>query len=120
MTLYSDIGGEVAVTAAVDLFYSKISRQNTLDPFFEDIDMTKQRSKMKKFLTLLMTGEAQQSADYMRSSHAHLKEKGLIDGHYDTVRTLLKETLEELSIPRNFIDQILCAVESLRDPILDR
>ncbi len=119
-TLYSDIGGEPAVNAAVDLFYTKISHENSLDPFFEDIDMPKQRSKMKKFLTLLMTGQAGNSSDYMRSSHSHLTERGLNDGHFDTVGQLLKETLEELNVPGNFIAQILGAVEGLRNPVLNR
>lgn len=119
-TLYTNIGGAPAVNAAVDLFYNKISAATSLQTFFKDTNMTQQRSKMKKFLTLLMTGQANNSADYMRRSHAHLKEKGLNDNHYDTVGKLLKETLEELNIPHNFIEQILGAVESLRDPILDR
>lgn len=119
-TLYSDIGGGPAVNAAVDLFYYKISGENSPDPFFEDIDMAKQRSKMKKFLTLLMTGQAENSSDYMRSSHPHLMERGQDDSHFDTVGQLLKETLEELNIPGNFIAQILGAVEGLRDPVLNR
>lgn len=120
MTLYSDIGGAAAVDAAVDLFYTKISNENSLDPFFGDIDFTKQRSKMKKFLTLLMTGQAEHSADYMRNSHSHLMDRGLNDDHFNTVGLLLKETLEELNVPGNFITQILGAVEGLRDPILNR
>ncbi|MCK5424213.1 MAG: group 1 truncated hemoglobin [Emcibacter sp.] len=119
-TLYSNIGGEPSVNAAVDLFYVKISNENTLDPFFGDIDQPKQRSKMKKFLTLLMTGQAEHSSDYMRRSHSHLIERGLDDNHFDTVGQLLKETLEELNVPGNFIAQILGAVEGLRNPVLNR
>lgn len=119
-SLYSDIGGEPALNAAVDLFYNKISDENTLDPFFKDINITKQRGKMKKFLALLMTGQATKSPEYMRSSHAHLIDRGLNDNHFDTVGRLLSETLKELNIPGNFIDQILGAVEELRDPILNR
>jgi len=119
-TLYSDIGGEAAVNAAVDLFYDKISHENSLDLFFKDMNVSTQRGKMKKFLTLLMTGQAENSSDYMRSSHSHLKERGLDDSHFNTVGHLLKETLEELNVPGNFIAQILGAVEGLRDPILNR
>ncbi|MCF6214989.1 MAG: group 1 truncated hemoglobin [Emcibacter sp.] len=119
-TLYDDIGGKSAVNAAVDIFYSKISNTESLNPFFGKMDYPQQRGKMKKFLTLLMSGQAENSSEYMRSSHSHLSEKGLNDGHFDTVGGLLKETLEELSVPTNFIDQILGAVESLRDPVLNR
>ena len=118
--LFNDIGGAAAINAAVDLFYSKIMATESLNRFFQDVDVIKQRGKMKKFLTLLTSGKAQNSGDYMRTSHAHLSERGINDGHFDTVGRLLKETLEELSVPRNFIDQILGAVECLRDPVLNR
>jgi len=119
-TLYDDIGGQPAVDAAVDIFYTKISTTESLDPFFKNMDYEQQRGKMKKFLTLLMSGKAQNSSQYMRDSHSHLMEKGLNDGHFDTVGSLLKETLEELNVPTNFIGQILGAVEGLRDPVLNR
>jgi len=119
-TLYANIGGEAAVNAAVDLFYNKISVTSSLDPFFKDISKIKQGKKMKKFLTLLMTGQADNSSDYMRDSHSHLITKGLNDSHFDTVGQLLTETLEELNVPGNFISQILDAVEGLRDPVLGR
>ncbi|MBL4612731.1 MAG: hypothetical protein JKY91_03210, partial [Emcibacter sp.] len=51
-TLYTNIGGAPAVNAAVDLFYNKISAATSLQTFFKDTNMTQQRSKMKKFLTL--------------------------------------------------------------------
>lgn len=118
--LFDDIGGATAINAAVDLFYSKIMAAESLDRFFQNVDIIKQRGKMKKFLTLLTSGQAQNSGDYMRASHAHLSEKGINDGHFDTVGQLLKETLEELNVPGNFIGQILGAVECLRDPVLNR
>ncbi|WP_339860575.1 group 1 truncated hemoglobin [Paremcibacter congregatus] len=118
--LYTQIGGEPAVDAAVDIFYDKINSEKSLDPFFADIDMPQQRGKMKKFLTLLMTGKAENSGEYMRRSHQNLGQKGINDTHFDTVGNLLKETLEELSVPGDFIGQILGAVESLRDPVLNR
>ncbi|MBL4802511.1 MAG: group 1 truncated hemoglobin [Emcibacter sp.] len=119
-TLYENIGGAPAVNAAVDLFYNKISAENSLTTFFKDMNMTQQKSKMKKFLTLLMTGQAESSHEYMRNSHKHLVEEGLNDHHFDTVGALLKDTMKELNIPYNFIDQILGAVEDLRDPVLNR
>ncbi len=118
--LFNDIGGTPAINAAVDLFYSKITTTESLDPFFQDVDIVKQRGKMKKFLTLLTSDQAQNSGDYMRASHAHLSERGINDSHFDTIGKLLKETLEELCVPGNFIGQILGAVECLRDPVLNK
>ncbi len=44
-TLYQRLGGEAAVNAAVDIFYEAIVADAELAPFFEGVDMAKQRRK---------------------------------------------------------------------------
>lgn len=119
-SLFKSIGGQPAVEAAVDIFYTKVTTDPAIKGFFQSTDMVGQRGKMKKFLTLLLSGTAENSDQYMRTSHAPLVEKGLNDLHFNAVGGHLKDTLEELNVPGQFIDQILGAVESFRDPVLNR
>jgi truncated hemoglobin YjbI len=44
-SLYTRIGGAAAVQATVDVFYKKVLADPLLSPFFEGIDMVKQRNK---------------------------------------------------------------------------
>ncbi len=44
-SLYQRLGGEAAVTQAVDVFYKAIMADPELAPFFEGVDMAKQRRK---------------------------------------------------------------------------
>ena len=44
-SLFEKLGGADAVEAAVDIFYGKIEADEELAPFFEGIDMKRQRHK---------------------------------------------------------------------------
>jgi truncated hemoglobin YjbI len=55
-TIYEQIGGSAAVDAAVDLFYDKVLADDTINGFFQSVDMKKQRAKQKAFLTMVFGG----------------------------------------------------------------
>lgn len=44
-TLYERLGGEAAVESAVEIFYNRIIADSELAPFFQGVDMKKQRRK---------------------------------------------------------------------------
>ena len=46
-SLYDQIGGSAAVDAAVDLFYEKVLADDTINGFFGNVDMKKQRAQQK-------------------------------------------------------------------------
>src|ERR1700693_4633273 len=56
MGLYEEIGGEAAVNAAVDVFYRKVLKDERIKHFFDGVDMDKQASKQKAFLTMAFGG----------------------------------------------------------------
>ena len=51
-SLYEKLGGEGAVNAAVDIFYGKVLKDDRIKQFFDGVNMQKQASKQKAFLTL--------------------------------------------------------------------
>ena len=50
-SLYERIGGEAAVSAAVEKFYEKVLSDDRVKHFFEGVDMRKQTHHQKMFLT---------------------------------------------------------------------
>ena len=50
MSLFSEIGGEAAVNAAVDIFYRKVLKDERINRFFEGVDMVKQAITIKALL----------------------------------------------------------------------
>ena len=60
-TLYEKIGGEKAVDAAVDIFYKKVISDHALAPFFDGMNLDRQKKMQKAFLTVAFGGPAEPS-----------------------------------------------------------
>lgn len=118
--VFDQIGGAVAVDAAVDIFYRKVLTDSTISHFFDSVDMDDQEAKQKAFLTMAFGGPNEYTGKDMRTAHAGLVSRGLNDRHFDAVCTHLKETLEELGVPESLMKQILHVAESVRDDVLNR
>ena len=119
-TLYERLGGEEAVSAAVDIFYKKVIGDGRINSFFVDVDMAKQNRKMKSFLSYAFGANTPFSGKTMREGHAHLVRDGLNDGHFDAVKEHLQATLSELGVSVDMIEEVLGITESTRDDVLNK
>lgn len=118
MSLFTEIGGEGAVDAAVDVFYRKVLKDERISRFFEGVDMEKQAAKQKAFLTMAFGGPHNYTGADMRKGHAHLVAQGLNDMHFDAVVENLAATLTELGIAPDLIAQVAVVAESTRNDVL--
>lgn len=55
-TLYDKLGGEEAITAVVDYFYELVLADETVNHFFNNTDMEKQRKHQAKFFSFALGG----------------------------------------------------------------
>jgi hemoglobin len=119
-TLLERIGGEVAVNAVVNSFYDKVFADKVLAPFFAKTDFTKQRERQGKFLIQFMDGKMPTANEYMRNAHKkYVAEMGLNDTHFNIVAAHLVNTLKDFNVPQAMIDEVVVAVSSLHDAVLD-
>jgi hemoglobin len=56
----------------------------------------------------------------MRDAHAPLVEKGLNDSHFDAVATHLQNTLEELGVSADLVQEVMNIAGSTREDVLCR
>jgi len=119
-SLYETLGGEAAVNAAVDIFYRKVLADNRISRFFEGVDMDKQASKQKAFLTMVFGGPNNYTGKDMRTGHAHLVKMGLNDSHVDAVIENLGSTLKELGVKDGEIAKVAAIANSVRNDVLGR
>ncbi len=119
-TLYERLGGEKAVSAAVDIFYKKVLADPRIKHFFEGVDMQKQARHQKNFLTVAFGGPNNYSGVGMRNAHKRLVEKGLNDKHFDAVVELLGSTLKELGVKDSEISEVAAIAESVRKDVLNK
>lgn len=120
MSLYTEIGGDGAVNAAVDIFYRKVLKDDRINRFFAGVDMEKQAAKQKAFLTMAFGGPHNYTGEDMRRGHAHLVAQGLNDSHFDAVMEHIGATLAELNVPANLIAQAAAIAESTRNDVLGK
>ena len=118
--LYELLGGADGVDLAVENFYRKVLVDERVNHFFEDVDMDQQIAKQKGFLTMVFGGPNHYTGRDMRKGHAHLIERGLNDTHVDVILELLGQTLQEMHVPQNLIDQVSQIAESVRSDVLNR
>ena len=120
VSLYTEIGGDGAVNAAVDIFYRKVLKDDRINRFFAGVDMEKQAAKQKAFLTMAFGGPHNYTGEDMRRGHAHLVAQGLNDSHFDAVMEHIGATLVELNVPANLIAQAAAIAESTRNDVLGK
>jgi hemoglobin len=115
-TLFDAIGGDAAITAAVDAFYERVLADPMLAPMFVQTEMTRQKAHQRAFLTFLLRGTGSYNGRTMRAAHAG---RGITDVHFDRVAGHLADTLAALGVPEELIGQIIGGVAPLRAEIVD-
>ena len=117
-SIFEQIGGMDAVKAAVDIFYGKALSDDSINHFFKNTDMAKQKLKQQAFLAFVFGGPVKYDGKDMRKAHAHLD--GLNEDHFNAVAGHLVATLKELNVPQNLIDEIVKIALSVKDDVLQK
>ncbi|MBT2728495.1 hemoglobin [Neobacillus sp. B4I6] len=115
-TLYEKVGGEEAIAKVVDYFYSElVLKDETVNHFFKETDMEKQRRHQSKFISFALGGPNQYSGQSMAKAHQGMN---LQPAHYNAIVKHLHDALAHFGVNERDIDTALTQVASLRDDIL--
>lgn len=119
-TLFERIGGQAALNTAVDIFYRKLLRDSRISPFFRNIDMNMQHAKQRAFLAHVLGGFPNYRGQSLRKAHERLVEdQGLNEEHFNIVATYLQETLRELKLSDDLIEEVMTIVGSTKNDVLN-
>jgi len=119
-SLYERIGGKEAVSAAVNLMYDKILNDDLLTPFFEGVDLNRQRRSQTAFVLMALGGPNNYTGQNLRDAHAPLVAKGLDEEHFNAVAGHLTDALQELNVPKELIAEVITVVASTKDDVLGK
>ncbi|MBL4682895.1 MAG: group 1 truncated hemoglobin [Pseudomonadales bacterium] len=120
MSLYSDLGGEPAIDAAVDIFYDKVIDDTRVSYFFDGVDMRRQKNWQKRFFTYAFGGPNKYNGAGMRKAHEKAVNFGLKDMHFDIIIEHLGSTLLELGVPREKVNEAAKIAETTRSDVLHK
>lgn len=116
-SLYQKLGGKAAMDAAIDAFYVKVLADDRVKHFFDDVSMDKQRRKQKEFLSAAFGGPLPWTGKDMRKAHEGM---GLTEVHFNAIAENLVNTLKDLKIKQELIDQVVAVALTTKDDVLGR
>jgi hemoglobin len=117
--LYDLIGGKQTVWAATESFYRRVFADDTLRPFFRSTDMAQLSARQRMFISMLLGGRVEYTGKDIHVAHAHAREHGLNDGHFDRFLRHFREALNEVGVGADKVDQITKLLESKRNAVLN-
>lgn len=118
--LYDLIGGKRTVWATTESFYRRVFADDTLRPFFKSTDMAQLCARQSMFISMLLGGRIVYTGKDIRAAHAHAREQGLNDGHFDRFLTHFREALNEVGVQADRVEKVTKLLESKRSTVLSR
>ncbi|MDI1315024.1 group 1 truncated hemoglobin [Prosthecobacter sp.] len=116
-SLYQKLGGKGAMEAAIDAFYVKVLADDRVKHFFDDVSMDKQRRKQKEFLSAAFGGPLPWTGKDMRKAHEGM---GITEEQFNAIAENLVNTLKDLKIRQELIDQVVAIALTTKDDVLER
>jgi len=114
-TIYEAIGGRPALKAAVDGLFARLIADPELGRFFPA-----GVGQVHRGFVITLLGEALGGPERYRGPDLAVAHRGLSisDAHFNRTAALLDDTLDELGVPRDLIDQIIGIVATLRPAVV--
>jgi hemoglobin len=117
--LYDLIGGKRTVWAATESFYRRVLADDTLRPFFKSTDMAQLRARQSMFISMLLWGRIVYTGKDIHAAHAHAREQGLNDGHFDRFLRHFREALNEVGVEADKVEKVAKLLETRRNSVLN-
>ncbi len=83
MSLYDDLGGTAAVSAALGQFYPKVLADPRTSAYFKDVDIEGLKKRVEPFLVMALGGPNNYHGPGLQQAHAPLVARGLNDSVFD-------------------------------------
>jgi len=117
--LYDLIGGRQTVWAATESFYRRVFADDTLRRFFKSTDMAQLCARQSMFISMLLGGRVVYTGKDIHAAHAHAREQGLNDGHFDRFLSHFREALNEVGVEAGKVEKVTKLLETKRDAVLN-
>lgn len=115
--LFEAIGGRTVIEAATELFYDRVLRDDGLRHFFDEADMAHLRSRQAMFISMLL-GARVYTGKSLHDAHAHSRDHGLNDGHFDMFLNHFRAALEEVGVKPENTEKVIQHLERKRGTVL--
>ncbi len=115
-TLYDRVGGQEALTLAVELFYERLLADPSVAHYFEGVHLGRLRERQVRFFAAALGGPTPWKGRSMAAVHEGM---GISQEDFDVVAGHLVAVLQELNVGPDVIDGIVATVAPLASSIVE-
>jgi hemoglobin len=112
--LHERLGGHESISKVVDVFYEKVLADETVNQFFKETDMEKQRRHQSLFISWALGGPNQYSGKSMELAH---KGMNLNEEHFLAIANHLAASLKEFNVSDKEISEVLEKLTTMKNDI---
>lgn len=114
-TIYKKYGGFSKISRVVLTLYDRILDDDTIGPYFDEVDMNRIVDHQTKFISSLLGGPASYSDDQIRKMHSHLS---IGPKEFEALLEILRDVLAEHNFEEKDIETIVTAFGGRRDLVV--
>lgn len=115
-SLYARLGETPAITAVVDEFLTRVSRDERINARFFNADLPRLRRLLIEFICEATGGPCKYSGRDMKASHAGMR---ILDSEFDALVQDLKGALDHLKVPAREQNELLGALGPLKPDMVE-
>jgi hemoglobin len=120
MSLYTRLGGDEAISAALDRFYVKVLDDPQVSHYFAGVDVERVKRRQRSFLAMAFGGPNDYQGRDLRTAHTRARRRGLDEDGYDTFMGHFRDTLEEFGVDDGAIAEVMAIADTGKDDVLGR
>lgn len=114
-SIYKKYGGFSKVSRIVLALYDRILDDDTVGPFFDDVDMNRIVDHQTKFISSLLGGPASYTDDQIQKMHNHLD---IGPTEFEALLEILRDVLAEHDFEDEDIETVVAAFGGRRDLVV--
>ena len=120
MSLYDDLGGADAISAALDAFYVKVFADPRVSKYFEGVDMVQLKAHVGAFFAMALGGPSNYPGRDLRTAHEGPRAMGLDDATVTVFLGHFQEVLEEFGVDPARVAEVMEIANGARGEVLAR
>ena len=120
MSLYDQLGGGDAIAAALNRFYEKVLADDRVSVFFDGVNLDRVKAQQQAFIAMALGGPKEYGGRDLRTAHRRARTRGLDDERFDIFAEYFRETMVELGVEAQPVEQVMEIVYGGKEEVLAR
>ncbi|WP_047153610.1 group I truncated hemoglobin [Aneurinibacillus tyrosinisolvens] len=117
ISLYERLGGQEGIQKVVDVFYDRILADDSVNYFFKNTDMARQRRHQALFISFATGGPNNYTGGTMEKVHTGMN---IQHEHFDAIVNHLVAALKQFDVADVDIQGVIAKIAPLEDDIVGK